>query len=242
MTRQYKTLHINAILSQIDQASGLSDLQPLIEDLRDKIGVDHMVYHWVNSKGASLGVGTYSDIWRNRYLELGYVRVDPVILGCSQQMHPADWKTLDWSSKAARAFLRDALDHGIGNQGLSVPIRGPLGQYGLFTVNHRCSDQEWAEFIETHRADLIVLSHVLNTKVIALEGEEKSQLRRALSPRETESLTLLAIGYSRAQVAQTMQISEHTLRAYIESARLKLGAANTIHAIASALTQGVILI
>lgn len=187
-----------------------------------------MVYHWVNSKGASLGVGTYSDIWRNRYLELGYVRVDPVIL--------------DWSSKAARAFLRDALDHGIGNQGLSVPIRGPLGQYGLFTVNHRCSDQEWAEFIETHRADLIVLSHVLNTKVIALEGEEKSQLRTALSPRETESLTLLAIGYSRAQVAQTMQISEHTLRAYIESARLKLGAANTIHAIAAALTQGVILI
>lgn len=187
-------------------------------------------------------MGTYSDVWRNRYLELGYVRVDPVILGCSQQMHPADWKTLDWSSKAARAFLQDALDHGVGNQGLSVPIRGPLGQYGLFTVNHRCSDDEWADFIETHRADLIVLSHILNTKVIALEGETKTQPRTPLSPRETESLTLLAIGYSRTQVAQTMQISEHTLRAYIESARLKLGASNTIHAIASALTQGIILI
>ena len=40
-------------------------------------------------------------------------------------------------------------------------------------------------------------------------------------------MTLLALGYSRAQVADSLSISEHTLRAYIESARSKLGAQNT---------------
>ena len=55
-------------------------------------------------------------------------------------------------------------------------------------------------------------------------------------------MTLLAIGYSRAQVAETLAISEHTLRVYIESARFKLGAANTTHAVARALSRGLIVV
>ena len=55
-------------------------------------------------------------------------------------------------------------------------------------------------------------------------------------------MTLLAIGYSRAQVADTLSISEHTLRVYIESARFKLGAMNTTHAVARAMQQGLIVV
>lgn len=39
-----------------------------------------------------------------------------------------------------------------------------------------------------------------------------------------------------------LSLSEHTLRAYIESARSKLGAANTTHAVARALTDGLIVV
>ncbi|MGA0228830.1 MAG: LuxR family transcriptional regulator, partial [Paracoccaceae bacterium] len=39
----------------------------------------------------------------------------------------------------------------------------------------------------------------------------------------------------------TMGISEHTLRAYAESARYKLGAVNTIHAVAAAISRGLIV-
>ncbi len=39
-----------------------------------------------------------------------------------------------------------------------------------------------------------------------------------------------------------LSISEHTLRAYIESARFKLGALNTTHAVARALSEGLIVI
>ncbi len=52
-------------------------------------------------------------------------------------------------------------------------------------------------------------------------------------------MTLLAMGYSRAQVAETLSISEHTLRVYIESARFKLGAMNTTHAVAQRPEPGV---
>ncbi|MEO1364155.1 MAG: helix-turn-helix transcriptional regulator, partial [Pseudomonadota bacterium] len=63
-----------------------------------------------------------------------------------------------------------------------------------------------------------------------------------LSPREIDAMTLLAVGYSRAQVADSLSISEHTLRVYIESARHKLGAHNTTHAVARAISQGLIVV
>jgi DNA-binding CsgD family transcriptional regulator len=43
-------------------------------------------------------------------------------------------------------------------------------------------------------------------------------------------------------VAQSLAISEHTLRVYIESARHKLGAINTVHAVARALSLGLIIV
>ena len=55
-------------------------------------------------------------------------------------------------------------------------------------------------------------------------------------------MTFLALGHSRAQVAEMLEISEHTLRAYIESARAKLGAQNTTHAVARALSRGLIVV
>jgi len=42
-------------------------------------------------------------------------------------------------------------------------------------------------------------------------------------------------------VAERLTISEHTVRVYIESARFKLGALNTTHAVDRALSRGLIV-
>ncbi|WHZ36306.1 MULTISPECIES: LuxR family transcriptional regulator [Rhodobacterales] len=226
----------------MESAEGLEDLQLLIEELRDEYGVDHIVYHWVNSAGEQYGCGTYDLEWVNHYIEKGYLRIDPVIQGCYQRFHPVNWKRLDWSSKSARAFLEDAIAHGIGNQGYSIPIRGPNGQFALFSMSHTCNDDEWEAFTTGNRRDLILVAHSFNSKALEFEPGRTPEPAQPLSPREIEAMTLLAIGYSRAQAADTLSISEHTLRVYVESARHKLGAMNTTHAVARALSRGVIVI
>ena len=236
------TLRPEQILEQLERAQGLEALQTASEALRDYLGVDHLVYHWVNSNGEQYGCGTYPQEWVERYIEQDYLRVDPVITGCYQKFHPIDWKQLDWSSKAARAFLTEAMTYGVGNQGYSIPIRGPNGQFALFTVNHTCSDDDWADFTEMHGRDLILIAHFFNRKALQFEPGRVPEQPTALSPREVDALTLLAIGYSRAQVAETLRISEHTLRVYIESARFKLGALNTTHAVARAMSRGLIVV
>ena len=233
---------LELILEELEQAEGLEALQTATEAFRNHYGIDHVVYHWVDSAGDQYGCGTYSDAWRQKYLDENYLRVDPVIIGCFQRFHPVDWKRLDWSSKAARAFQAEAIAHGVGNQGFSVPIRGPNGQFALFTVSHSCDDAAWAEWTDKHRRDLILIAHYFNEKALDFEPERTPEQSQALSPREVDAMTLLAMGYSRAQVADTLSISEHTLRVYIESARFKLGAMNTTHAVARAMSRGLIVV
>ncbi len=233
---------LSSFLEQVERASGLEDIQRLILLLREHYRTDHIVYHWVSSDGEQYGCGTYDPKWVQHYVEQEYLRIDPVIIGCFQRFHPVDWKRLDWSGKQARAFQQDAIAHGVGNQGFSIPIRGPNGQFALFTVSHSCDDDTWADFTRDHQRELILIAHYFNQKALELEKNRVPEPARGLSPREIDALTFLAMGYARGQVADMLDISEHTLRAYIESARFKLGAANTTHAVVRALAEGLIVV
>lgn len=233
---------LEGILSDLEAADTLDRMQRVSEALRNFYKVDHLVYHWVDSKGEQYGCGTYSAEWQEKYISENYVRIDPVIQVCYQRFHPVNWKRLEWSSKAAREFLQISSQYGVGNQGYSIPIRGPNGQFALFTVNHSCSDEAWAKFTLEHRRDLILIAHYFNEKALEFEPDCQPDNPPSLSPRETDAMTLLAIGYSRAQVAAWLSISEHTLRVYIESARFKLGALNTTHAVARAMSRGLIVV
>jgi len=233
---------LDHILEALDATRTLDGLQQIIGQVRHGFGVDHAMYHWVDSAGDHYYFGTYPQAWVERYQEKAYVRVDPVVAGCYQRFHPVDWKRLDWSPKPAREFLKDALAHGVGNQGYSIPVRGPNGQFAVFTVSHNCDDAAWEKLTGKYSRDMILMAHYFNRKALEFEPSRSPDQAQPLSPREIDALTLLAIGYSRAQVAQTLSISEHTLRVYIESARFKLTAINTTHAIARAISLGLIMI
>lgn len=233
---------LESTLDNIGRATTLDALQDEIVALRDFFGVKHLIYHSVNSTGEQYAALTYDPVWVERYLEKDYGRVDPVVLGCYQRFHPVDWKKLDWSSKAARGFLAEAIEYGVGNQGFSIPIRGPRGQFALFTVSHDADDEEWAQFTEKNVTDLILVAHFVNQKALEIERGTDMAPEQHLSPRETDALTLLAMGYNRAQAADSLSISEHTLRVYIEAARFKLGAMNTTHAVARAMSRGLLVV
>ena len=233
---------LEALCEFLQTAGDVGDLQCATEQLRDHYRIAHIVYHWVNSVGERFGAGTYSQEWVDRYVEKDYLRMDPVIFGCFQRFTPVDWKELDWSTRAARAFLKEAIDYGVGNQGLTIPIRGPSGQFALFTASNNCDDFAWSRFIDANLRDLMIIAHEFNKKALEFETGGDSAPTPLLSPRELSAMSHLARGLSRAQAAQEMDISEHTLRVYIEAARHKLGALNTTHAVARALSRGLIVV
>lgn len=231
---------LESFLERLQRVGTLDELDTAILSLSGELNVEHVVYHSVNSSGDQYAVTTYEPVWVEHYLGNDYARIDPVVQACLRRFHPVDWKRLDWSGKATRDFLHEAVDAGVGNQGFSIPIRGPSGQFALFTVSGRDDDDTWAKYTEDNTRALILASHYVNQKALEIErGTDQAEIV-SLSPRETDALTMLALGYSRAQAADSLSISEHTLRVYIESARFKLAAMNTTHAVARAMNQGLL--
>lgn len=228
------------LIDHVERAKTFEDLLALIWKLRDAFEIENAVYHSVNRKGEPYALTTYNTEWANHYEQEELFKIDPVVIAAYQRFHPYEWKSLNWGRKPVKKFFFEAVESGVGNQGLSLPIRGPNGEFALFTVSHQCIDSIWVKFIEHNRSALLLVGHYLHQAARRIEHSDVEQIYTNLSPREADALSMLGAGLNRARVAERLTISEHTLRVYIESARFKLGAANTTHAVAKAMSQGLI--
>jgi DNA-binding CsgD family transcriptional regulator len=256
---------VETLLEGLPERGSIEDLGLLIARIKEVYELEHVVYlavslgrnflmssddddagvlkngagFWRREAGL-LATVTYAPEWGDRYVEADYVRIDPVLDGAQRSFLPIDWKTLPWDTKKRRQFLREAIECGIGNQGYTVPVRGPGGQFALFTVNKNCSDDDWQRYLGEYRSDILVIAHYFHQKVLEIERIFGAPPAVQLSAREKDALTMIAAGRSRAQVAHDLQISENTLRVYIDSARHKLGALNIPHAVALAVHKGIL--
>lgn len=231
---------LEAFLDGLQTTSSIDGLRQAIIGLREILEIEHVVYYTVNQRGEQFGAVSYDPAWVERYIEADYQAVDPVVQGVKGRFTGVDWKGLDWSRPTSRALLRESIDAGVGNQGYTLPIWGPQGELAVFTMNHRASDAAWAAYTKTHLRDMLLVSHLVHQQGKRLHEAGLVASLPELAPRERDVLLLLGMGKSRGAVADALKISENTLRAYVDSARHKLGALNTTHAIALALSRGLI--
>ncbi|MFU1479001.1 helix-turn-helix transcriptional regulator [Roseovarius sp. C7] len=238
------TARLTTILSRLDSAPAPSILQTTVEALRSALRASHVSF--CTCPSPTLGTaplhiwGSTSTGWSKRYAAMGHHRADPVLIEAYQRVTPIDWANLEWRSPAAQALFNDALAQEIGPQGLTIPAHGPSGQLALLTINSTCDDAIWSRFTRANRFALILAAHALHHKVTTRAKPPPDPGAPRLSPREKDVITLLSRGDSRGQIATKLAISEHTLRSYIENARHKLGAVNTPHAVARAISAGII--
>lgn len=237
---------IRSIIEGLPEFKKVEDVRQFADLIRDVYDVDHVVYVVISFGGSvtfgdyQFGEITYRADWAQRYLEEGYKEVDPTVVGAVQSFTPLDWKRLDWSPKKRRRLILEAVDAGVGNQGYTVPIRGPNGQFAVLTVNKTCSDRVWERYIAETANDWLLVANFIHQKVLEIFDVSDEKTFAALSPRERDALAMISSGLSRTQVAENLKISENTLRVYLDSARNKLGGLNMHHAVAIATRTGII--
>jgi LuxR family transcriptional regulator, quorum-sensing system regulator CinR len=218
-----------------------TEIEDTIGKLRDLLKVDHLVYH--SSKlGASPSVDpyirlTYPASWIKRYLQMGYVDVDPVIREGFLRSLPFDWSELKITSAAEAAFLADALAHGVGPHGFSIPVVSKHGHRALFSVSFSRSEQEWKEFKRTTQPAVVQIANRVHRRVISeIFGEDRPHL----TARELECLRWIGLGKDTTEIAIILDISPHTARDYLKSARFKLDAVTSAQAVAKAAKLGLL--
>src|SRR5688572_6934842 len=75
-------------------------------------------------------------------------------------------------------------------------------------------------------------------EIIEEADEDTSDKAQALTPREREVMTMLALGDTGAEIAEKLFISPETVRIHVRNARRRLGARTRAQAIALAIRDG----
>ena len=75
----------------------------------------------------------YDEEWRDRYLGLGYMQIDPVVDHCLKHVTPLPWDTVkppEKKDRKVKQFLGEAREFGL-KSGLSLPVHGSGGETAL---------------------------------------------------------------------------------------------------------------
>lgn len=175
---------------------------------------------------------TYSREWVNHYKKEKYEHIDPVLSMGFSSLLPIDWRQLPISSNRHRKFFGEAAEHGLGHQGLTIPVRGRLGERALFTVTSDVLDAEWNSRCRWLMRDFQSIANHFHQMILRVEAVEAPEID--LAPREIECLRWAAKGKTVAEIGIILSISERTAEHYISSAKQKLNATNITQAVTKA--------
>jgi DNA-binding CsgD family transcriptional regulator len=219
------------------------DMTDTVDKLRDLLGVDHLVYH-SSKRGASPSIDpyirlTYPAGWIKRYLERNYVDIDPVVREGFLRALPFDWSELSVDRPEQVSFMMDALAHGVGPSGMSIPVQSKHGHRGLVSISDSRPPVAWEAFRSENLSDLIGIANRLHSRVVReMFGDERPNVTR----REIECLRLTAAGKDSTDIAMILEISPHTARDHLKSARFKLDCATSAQAISKAISIGLLVV
>lgn len=182
---------------------------------------------------------TYSAEWQKHYAQNGYVDLDPIVRAGLGGILPIDWADIDRSDPTIRKFFGEAQELDVGANGLSIPIRGRLGEFALFTVTTNGTGPEWRSMKRELLRDLMVVAFNFHAAALRSCGTADEQPVH-LPPREASCLRWKALGKTDEEIGRILGISPHTVRFHLESARARLNTANTTHTVAKAVALGLV--
>jgi DNA-binding CsgD family transcriptional regulator len=218
------------------------DLAETLQAIASEIGVSHIAYVRFSPNKSTdvcslVSVVTYSRLWQQRYFLKKYLIHDPVICYGRNTDQPFDWTNLPTDNPATKAFLADALNHGVGRNGLSVPFHGRLRVFSMVSFTSDLSKDEWEAYKAANMKSLKLLavlidsaSHI-NFKLPAVAVH--------LSNREEQCLLWAARGKTYQEIAMILDLAFGTVKTHLDTARHKLQCMNLTHAAAVAFATGV---
>jgi LuxR family quorum sensing-dependent transcriptional regulator len=178
--------------------------------------------------------------WSRRYMEKGYVRIDPVI----QRTLLSD-NAFVWSDELKRInvdrkgmdLMHEATEFGFVN-GFSVPIHSIRGFRAIVTY---ASDR--VDLSREARGALHMISIYAHNKIKELKtGGKNALMQRSvnLTPREKECISWCSEGKTAWEISTILGISERTVSHILENAQRKMNTTNRTQLVAETIRAGLI--
>ncbi len=232
-----QSLALHALNSLPDPGQHYHDM---LDRICAEFALEYAAYIGVWGYDAPLvGIVTYPEAWIGHYASQGFHKLDPAFLTVSRAVGVVDWSRLQTINAFERVF-REAADFGISAIGLTLPLRGPFGDRGMFSIVFKAPEAR-GDFL--HNDALSVLQQraaLFHDKIMRATATLSVVQNPCLSGREREILQWIAAGKSQTDIAKILAISNRTVEVHLRSTRHKLGALTTPQAVARAIGFGII--
>lgn len=219
---------------------GRHDFVEYLEKICFEYELDYASYASSNPvSGKVAAFTTYPDAWRDHYMQQNLHLTDPTLHSAARSIAPVDWSRLD-QNPAFSSIFDQAKDFGLPDIGLTVPIRGPFGETGLFSVTSSVKADEWTSLKRKIIANLQLSAVYMHDRV--MKSDRLTDILRYpnLSAREIEIIQWVAVGKSQQDIGDILSISPHTVEVHLRSTREKLNALTTAQAVGRAIAIGLI--
>ena len=221
-------------------------LVEILKEIAAEFGLLHISYvsldpHKSPDWAMLSSVVTYSKEWQRRYFLKKYFHIDPVIAKGRHALLPFDWDDLTLEDPNAAEMFEDAIAHGVGRYGLSIPVKSRPN--GRSVVSYTCdsSREAWERFKAANMVRLQQLSALIDTAARAAATTSKLPPPEArLSPSEEQCLIWAARGKTHHEIADISSFGPARVRSHLDTARHKLSCVNVTHAVAVAMARGII--
>lgn len=225
-------------------STSCDDIDLTIDKFCEVDFVAHATFHMLSLPNNSLAFpfvrSTYTQDWLTYYLINNLMMVDPIVRHSQNTELPFFWSEVSLSQRE-HAMMELAVQFDVGTIGYTVPTVD-IGPYrGIFsiTASQGYEAEEWRELVEPNQ-------HNISKVAVAIHGFARAEIdpfedyAATLSKREVECLKNIAAGKTYTEIAVLMKISEHTVRSYGRTIRLKLDCSTLAQAVAKACSMGVI--
>lgn len=180
--------------------------------------------------------------WIKHYVDQNYSKRDPVLVDAYRGRSPIIWNECykrDTLTDDEKQVMGDAYDFGL-ERGISIPVHGPGGEFGMLALDSDIKQIEFEKLIDDKKHDLELLAYHAHAAAQAYLTLAETPKPTVLSEREIEVLLWTADGKTAWEIAMILNISERTVHFHIQKIMNKFGARNKTHALAKAMSFGML--
>jgi LuxR family transcriptional regulator, quorum-sensing system regulator SolR len=229
------------LLDVLDQAQSEHEVFRKIEAAAWSLGFDYCAYGLrvplPLSNPRTILLNNYPTEWQERYVQQGYVQVDPTVQHGCRKNTPLVWS--DGVFAQAQEFWEDARSFGLrfGWAKACIDGGGVRGMLTLARSGSPLTEQE-VQHNEMKMRWLAHVAHVALSQIFTTRQAE--QMQPNLTAREIEVLKWTADGKTSADISSLLAVSENTVNFHVKNAVFKLQTTNKTAATVRAAMLGLL--
>lgn len=168
--------------------------------------------------------------WSRHYFTEGLVARDPCAAQCLRTSQLFSWRSIAQRrlQRDERSVMETAAAFGL-QDGFCLPVHGANGQIGVISLA--------GQSVEHSRNARFVIEAAGYCSYQKLSRLRQAATQPVLTRRQAEVCDWVAAGKTTAQTAAILGIGEATVEQHLKDSRVRLGAANRVHTVVTAIRR-----